>query len=181
VAYLMDEIDERSTQRRLDEITAAGVQALEQHAERSAEIDEEFREALARQRAEAKAMDELVAEAHAAQKAAQPDAESTAPAPWVKREPKPSVLSFGGEEFADETPTPPAGSPSPPTPPPLVAPQLESTPPVRESKDHFLSLGVDEDEPPAPPRPAASAPPAETRRPAADEQDDDWSDTSWIR
>jgi hypothetical protein len=181
MAYLMDEISEAATQRRLDEITTSGVRALEECAERSAKIDEQARESMARQEAELKAMEQ---ERDEREREGVP-AEQEQPAAsvlWPTRESKPRVLSFGGEDFAEpaDTPTPPAGFTEPP-PAPMPPPAPEPPAPPASPREHLLSFGVDEDEatPPVPPRPAP-APRAQPQvRP--DEDDEDWSNQSWVR
>lgn len=187
--HLSDEIDEGATRRRLEEIAAAGMHGLDEYAERLDEIDREYREELARQEAEIKAMDELVAEARAKQEAEAAKQDESAPAsPWLRRESKPNVMSFGGEELAPVTePIPAAGAlpppgaalpvPVPPEPPPMP------TPPSGE-RVNVLSLGY-EDEPTAeqataqpPAAPAARRP---EPRPAPPVDDDDLSGHSWMR
>ena len=173
--YLMDEINEVATQRRLDEITTSGVRALEECAERSAEIDEQARESNARQEAEIKAMEQ---ERDEREREGPPAGQEqpAAPVPWPTRESKPRVLSFDGEDFAEQAnaPTPPTGFTEP-----LPAPEPPAPP--APSGDRLLSFGAEEDEeaPPVPPRPA----PAPLARPQAhdDEDDGDWSDQSWVR
>jgi hypothetical protein len=178
MAYLMDEIDEAATQRRLDEITTSGVRAFEEAAERSAAIDEEARETNARQEAEVKAMEKELAEREGV------PAEEDQPAasvPWPTRESKPRVLSFEGEDFAEQAdaPTPPTGFTEPP---PAPAPAPEQPAPPAPSGGHLLSFGAEEDEepPPVPPRPAPPALRPRHQAPA-DDDDDDFSGQSWVR
>ncbi|HEV2780710.1 MAG TPA: hypothetical protein VGX25_15075 [Actinophytocola sp.] len=171
--YLTDEIDEDATRRRLDEITTAGLQALDEHAARSAEIDGQFREALARQQAEARAMDQLVADAQAKQEGDRATAEP--PSPWARRDTKPTVMSLGGEEFTEQAATAPVGLPVPaaalPVPLPPEPPPMP--PAVAEDRTHLLSLGyAGEDDspreqpPPAPPPAPPVTPTSSPRRPS---------------
>ncbi len=185
MAYLMDEIDEAATQRQLEEITTSGVRALEECAERSAEIDEEARESIARQEAEYKALEHEREERERAERepegAPAGQEQPAASVPWPTRESKPTVLSFGGEEFAEQAtaPTAPTGFTAPqPAPEPPAVP--ESPAPPVPPREHLLSFGAEEDEeaPQVPPRPAP-APRAQPRPPA--DEDDDFSDQSWVR
>lgn len=186
MVYLTDEIDDGATQRRLDEITTAGMRALDEHAERSAQIDEEFRQAQAKMAEEAKAMDQLVADSHAKQEAAADgkDDQQAAPNVWAKREAKSTVLEFFGEEHTEEPratapPTTPGPLPSPeaalpvPVPPPMPA--------MPDSASKVMSLGYEEDEPEPEPQQRPSAARHSAPRPAHIEDDDDLSNVNWMR
>lgn len=180
--HLTDEIDEGATRRRLEDITASGMHALEQCAERSAEIDEQGRESIARQEAEIKAMEEARDAAKAANAEAAEEKQPP-PSPWGRREAKPTVLSFDGEDFAGEAPATapipaPGVLPSPAAALPVPLPPEPPTPPTGERVPTF-SLGF-EDEGPGradPPTPAARRP----ERPPAPEDDDDLSGHSWMK
>ena len=176
MAFLTDEISEHATRRRLDEITTAGLRALDECVERSAQIDEEFREAQAKMAEEAKAMDQLVADAHAKPEA-DPDKDDQ-PNQWAKREARPTVLALGGDELTeDAAASRPAGPPPvPQAPPPEPAPPTAPVEPEPARK--VLSLGFEEDEPESP-APAPSAP--RHARQAPPEDDDDLSNVNWMR
>lgn len=180
MAYLMDEIDEGATQRRMEEILSTGLRGLEECAERSAEIDREAAETAARQEAEIKEMERVRDEQRAAQQAdSQPAAQ-----PWPSRQPKPSVLSFDGEEFAAHAPTPPTGfaEPAAVIPPPPPEPGTEPAPSARPTTDHLLSFGADDSDEERPPSASPVPRPSPSPRPGrAAREDDDWSDTNWVR
>jgi hypothetical protein len=104
--------------------------------------------------------------------------------PWQNRPARSTVLEFGSED-EERRPAPPtqpipAQQQMPPAaafdgpPPPPPEPEPEPGPPPKE---RVLSFGLeDEESEPAPPRRPASRP-----RPAASDDDEDWSGRSWMR
>ncbi|GLZ42107.1 hypothetical protein [Actinokineospora sp. NBRC 105648] len=175
---------------RYEDITA-------QYTARVNTIGEEFAAELARHDAEAAERDRLAAErqpaieaAHQAAKEeylrAKAEAEAR-PTPWV-RENRPQVLSFSTEDDPAPDPVPRQAAPAFTPPPAFTAPagfappaavELPQAPAPESSREHYLSIGS-QDEDATPPRPPRPAPPR--RAPAADDQeDDDWSGRSWVR
>jgi hypothetical protein len=180
--FLMDEIDAGGTRRKLEDITAGGMRAFDEVQQRSAQIDEEFKQARAKYDAEAAAMDKLVADAKAArQPKSESEEEQATTGPWTRRDTKPTVHAFGGDEFAEDPRTEPTGIRVPPleapsAPPPPAPPVPAGVEPVRE-----MAFGYDDPDETG----AVAVPPAATREPApcagpvAD--DDDLSGHSWMR
>jgi hypothetical protein len=177
--FLMDAIDAGGTRRRLEDVTASGMREFEEVQQRSAQVDEEFKAARAEYEAEAAAMDKLVADAKAAQQPKSDEDEQARTGPWARRDAKPTIHAFGGEEFAEDPRTEPTGIrvpplEAPPAPPPPAPPSPTGVEPVRE-----LAFGYEDED-----TGAVAVPPDATRRPAPGPEpadDDDLSGRSWMR
>lgn len=179
--FLMDAIDAGGTRRKLEDITAGGLRAFDEVQERSAQIDEEFKQAKAKYDAEAAAMDQLVADAKAAQQAKPEPEDEARTGAWQRRDAKPTIHAFGGEEFTEEPRTEPTGIRVPPLEaPPAPAPPAPPAPPAGADPVRELAFGYDDPEETG----AVAIPPAATRRPAPQPgpgDDDDLSGHSWMR
>ena len=180
--FLMDAIDAGGTRRKLEDITAGGMRAFEEVQQRSAQIDEEFKAARAKYDAEAAAMDKLVADAKAAREPkAESEDEQAKAGPWARRDTKPTIHAFGGEEFVEDPRTEPTGIRVPPLEaPPAPPPPAPPAPPAGVEAVREMAFGYEDED-----TGAAVPPAATTRRPAPgarpDADDDDLSGHSWMR
>lgn len=174
----MDEMDPGATQRRIDQITEAGLRALDDAAEQAAEIDRvAAEEAARREEAIQASLDE------AARKKAEREeqaAQQQPPSAWANRPTRPTYLALGGEELQEhQRPASPLPPPLPVPVPPAAPPEPPAAEPPREApRDRYLSFGS-ADEEGAPP--ARSPRPAPTRPAPRDDEDDDWASRSWMR
>jgi hypothetical protein len=176
--FLMDAIDAGGTRRKLEDITAGGMRAFDDIQQRSAQIDEELKAAQAKYEAEAAAMDKVVADAKAERQPKEEPEEEAKAGAWMRRDAKPTVHAFGGEEF-QEPRTEPTGIrvpplEAPPAPPPPAPPAPAAAEPV-----HEMAFGYGDED-----TGRVAIPPSVTRRPAPKPEpadDDDLSGHSWMQ
>ncbi|GAB1508515.1 hypothetical protein [Actinophytocola sp. KF-1] len=182
------DIDAAATQRRIQEAVEASRKTFADLVQRSTEIDNRFREAVAKEEADLKAALERKAdaEAAAARKAAEREKEQQPEEP--KPRPKPATLALGADEFkearqarkaADEVKPVDAAKPVPPPVPAAEPPRPGKTLKLGARDDEeprrTMKLGARDDEP------APEERPARRPRPPRPEGDDDMSGRTWLR